>query len=144
MAYNITDNANWLSVSPTGGSSSGAAQPHAVSYNVAALAVGAHSGTITISAPSADNSPLTIAVNLTVNPFPYAPVGRDRDGDVDHSDFGWFQACYSGPGVAQIDPQCAKARLDFDSDVDQDDFARFLQCMLGPGVPAAPDCAGSM
>jgi hypothetical protein len=63
---------------------------------------------------------------------------------VDHSDFGWFQACYSGPGVAQIDPQCAKARLDFDSDVDQDDFARFLQCMLGPGVPAAPDCAGSM
>ncbi|NLE60023.1 MAG: hypothetical protein GX616_16855 [Planctomycetes bacterium] len=65
----------------------------------------------------------------------------DRDGDVDQEDFGLFQACYTSPGVAQEDPDCAKAMLDGDDDVDPADFAIFLNCMAGPGVAYAIDCA---
>lgn len=68
-------------------------------------------------------------------------VDYDRDGDVDQSDFGVFQACLSGVSVPQTDPACRDARLDGDSDVDPSDFFIFLNCMSGAGVPADPDCA---
>ena len=61
--------------------------------------------------------------------------------DVDQIDFGYFQRCYSGIGVAQDDPACALAKLDLDSDVDQGDFGVFQGCYSGAGVPADPDCA---
>jgi uncharacterized protein (TIGR03437 family) len=41
-----------------------------VVVNPTGLAAGSYQGTITISAPNATNSPLTIPVNLTVNQFP--------------------------------------------------------------------------
>jgi len=69
------------------------------------------------------------------------PGDFDDDGDVDQEDFGRLQACYTGPGIAQNDPDCALARLDSDEDVDQGDFAIFQGCISGPNVPAAPDCA---
>jgi len=141
MAYTITDNVNWLSVSPASGSSSGEVDTLTITYAVAGLLPGQHNATITITAASAGNSPQTIAVNLTVQPSPYAPVDNDRDGDVDQSDFGWFQGCYTGPGIPQNNPACEKARLDGDSDVDLDDFALFQQCVSGPNQPASPDCA---
>jgi hypothetical protein len=64
----------------------------------------------------------------------------DNDGDVDQSDFGRFQACFTAPFVAQTDPECDEALLDGDSDVDQDDYAIFQACMSGADVPASPDC----
>ena len=64
------------------------------------------------------------------------PVGYqgdfDGDDDVDQADFGHFQRCLTGPGIAQSDPLCTKAKLDADSDVDQDDFGIFQACMSGP------------
>lgn len=69
------------------------------------------------------------------------PTDFDRDGDVDMTDFGHFQACLSGPLVPQTDPDCTGARLDSDADVDQADTIRFLQCLTGAGFPADPDCA---
>ncbi len=77
---------------------------------------------------------------LSIAPVP--PVDFDRDGDVDQSDFGRFQACLTGPGVPQTDPDCRDANLDGDSDVDQDDFGIFEGCMSGANMPADPDCAG--
>jgi hypothetical protein len=64
----------------------------------------------------------------------------DRDGDVDQSDFGHFQACYSGPGRPQMDPDCFDARLDVDADVDLYDFGVFQACLSGVNVRADPDC----
>lgn len=72
--------------------------------------------------------------------FARAPADLDRDGDVDQSDFGLFQACYTGPNTPQTDPACQSARLDDDADVDQDDFQIFQTCTSGPGVPARADC----
>jgi hypothetical protein len=64
----------------------------------------------------------------------------DHDGDVDQSDFGLFQACLSGPGIAQSALGCLEARLDVDEDVDEADFAIFQDCLSGPGVPAGSGC----
>ncbi len=77
---------------------------------------------------------------LTVIGPPPIPGDYDGDRDVDQADFGHFQACMSGSGTSQDDPDCHDARLDGDSDVDGGDFALFHQCMSGEGVPANPDC----
>ncbi len=141
MSYDITDNASWLSVDPVSGSSAGENDTIAIDYNTGFLADGNYTGTITVTAASASNSPRTVTVNLTVNPSPFAPVDFDKDGDVDLDDYGKFQACYSGAGLAQNDPACAAARLDGDSDVDPDDFGIFQGCLTGANIPADPGCA---
>lgn len=68
------------------------------------------------------------------------PGDMDLDGDVDQTDFGYFQACLTGSGLEQADPNCAGAMLDGDVDVDQDDFAFFQACMSGPNAPVNPNC----
>ncbi len=70
-----------------------------------------------------------------------SPGDLDHDRDSDQSDFGVFQACYSGPGIAQGDPACIDALLDSDDDVDQNDFTIFQDCMSGANVAADPACA---
>jgi hypothetical protein len=64
LSYSITDNANWLSCTPTSGSGSGTIT---VSYNTSKLSAGTYSATITISAAGASNSSQTIPVSLTVS-----------------------------------------------------------------------------
>lgn len=71
---------------------------------------------------------------------PTVRADYDADRDVDLEDFGFLQACLSGPYVPQPDPRCAKARLDQDDDVDQDDIALFLRCFGAAGTAANPDC----
>ncbi len=141
LNYTITDNASWLSVSPASGSSTGETDTINITYDVAALTVNSYSATITISAPGAPNSPQTIAVGLQVTSPIYAPIDFDRDGDVDISDYGKFQVCYTGNGIAQTSPACLPARLDADDDVDVTDLNLLLQCMQGAGVQVAYDCA---
>ena len=50
--------------------------------------------------------------------IPTTPGDFDGDGDVDMSDFGRFQACYTGQGIPQNHPNCTSALLDEDADVD--------------------------
>ena len=64
----------------------------------------------------------------------------DDDGDVDQRDFGHFQVCLSGPGIAP-DSACRDADLHNDNDVDADDFIKFMGCMSGPNIDADPSCA---
>lgn len=68
------------------------------------------------------------------------PADFDRDGDVDQTDFGHFQRCYTGSSIPQTDPACALARMDGDQDVDLNDFAIFQRCLSGAGVYANPLC----
>jgi hypothetical protein len=72
------------------------------------------------------------------------PVGPDfdGDGDVDADDFGHYQACATGPNVAQDDPGCADCDLDNDGDVDMTDFGVFQRCISGANLPPDPGCAG--
>ena len=82
------------------------------------------------------------SADLTFQTLSLATVDPDfdGDGDVDQEDFGHFQECLTGPGVAQNKSSCLAARLDLDDDVDQVDFDIFLGCMSAPNVPADPDC----
>lgn len=54
----------------------------------------------------------------------------DGDGDVDLEDFGYFQACLSGPGVPYT-PGCQNADLDGDGEVDNHDFMIFKSYFSG-------------
>lgn len=71
----------------------------------------------------------------------FVPGDMDRDGDVDLTDFGLFQACMTGTGTPQNEPACALARLNAGDDVDAADLAVFLGCLSGSRVPADPACA---
>ncbi len=59
----------------------------------------------------------------------------DRDGDIDQSDFGFFQVCLSGQTIPPSDPACDWADLDDDGDVDVFDLYTFLSRQAGPGLP---------
>ncbi len=65
-----------------------------------------------------------------------APGDFDNDGDVDITDFGHLQACYSGSAAPTTG--CIDADLDGDNDVDQADFALFKNCLGGADRP--PGC----
>ncbi|MGA1792120.1 MAG: DNRLRE domain-containing protein, partial [bacterium] len=68
LTYTISDDADWLSVSPTDGTSAGESDTISVSVNIGGLGVGSHNGTITVNAPGAGNSPAAVHVSLTVSP----------------------------------------------------------------------------
>jgi hypothetical protein len=70
LNYSISDNRSWLSVSPSSGTSAGEQDTITVNYSTSGLSAGSYSATITITDPSADNSPQTLSVNLTVTPVP--------------------------------------------------------------------------
>ena len=64
------------------------------------------------------------------------PSDLDRDGDVDQTDFGIFQACYTAaPGSIQTG--CEGADFDGTTTIDYLDFNQFQACMAGPNQPAA-------
>ena len=66
MDYTISADADWLTVTPTSGSSTGVGDQHAhtVSYGPY-LGVGLHTATITITGAGISNAPLTIPVSST-------------------------------------------------------------------------------
>ncbi len=139
IAYTISDNANWLGVSPTSGSSTGELDTITVTYDTDSLPIGPHAASITVSAVGALNTPQTVEVSLQVKPH---PGDFDLDSDVDLVDFSRLQRCLSGPGFAQTSPQCLITRLDADEDVDNDDLNIFLGCLSGAGISPAPGCGG--
>ncbi len=67
LSWSVSDNATWVSLSPTSGTSTGETDNVTVSVNVAGLNAGTYNATITITgAPPAQNSPQTTAVTLVV------------------------------------------------------------------------------
>ena len=61
----------------------------------------------------------------------------DLDGDVDQSDFGHLEVCFS-PTDQPVTPDCLDADLDLDGNVDGADLDLFQACMAGPNQP--PGC----
>jgi len=66
LSWSVSDDATWLNLSPTNGSSTGGTSNVIVSVNISALTAGSHIAMVTISAPAAANNPQTIPVTLTV------------------------------------------------------------------------------
>jgi hypothetical protein len=70
LSFTIEDDATWLSVDPTSGTAAGETSSlHTVSVDIAGLAEGTYTGTITISDPLASNNPLRVPVSLNVASF---------------------------------------------------------------------------
>jgi len=67
LNYTISDDADWLNVSPTSSSSTGNINEHAVSVDIGALSEGNYNGSITIADPNATNSPQTVSVTLEIS-----------------------------------------------------------------------------
>lgn len=86
------------------------------------------------------DSGLAMSVTLCAPSVPIVPGDFNVDGDVDQEDYGRFQACISGNGIPQTDPNCAPAKLDIDDDVDQSDMESFLGCLSGPDAFGDPEC----
>jgi hypothetical protein len=67
LNYSISDDADWLSVSPDSGTSTGGENSHTVSVNISGIGEGSYTGTISISDSNASNSPQTVSVALTIS-----------------------------------------------------------------------------
>jgi hypothetical protein len=83
-------------------------------------------------------SVLSRAAHLSLNTL--VRPDFDADHDVDQSDFGHLQVCFSGVGVVYGNG-CDDANLDLDADVDEFDLLIFRQCVSGPTLAADPRCA---
>ncbi len=84
---------------------------------------------------AADDGELQASDEVTINVLQAGDF--DADHDVDLTDFGFLQTCYSGSGIAY--PQgCRQADINGDGDVDQDDFNKFRPCLGGTNRP--PGC----
>jgi len=76
MVYTLSDDAGWLSVSPSSGDSAGEQDSITVNYSASSLAAGTYAATITIASPDAENSPVQIPVTLVVS----ASSGKKKGG----------------------------------------------------------------
>jgi hypothetical protein len=139
LQYTVTDDADWLEVTPATGSVGSQPQSLTISYSPQDLKPGLYNAAITVSSEQAYNSPQTISVELNIQT---AAADLDRDGDVDMSDFGRMQNCLSGPYNNQSDPACQAAKLDTDDDVDDKDVDALKDCLSGTSVSPDPACAG--
>jgi len=137
LNYTITDNSPWLYCDPAAGTSTGEADEIVIHYETGGLSVGMYTATITIADPAAYNHPQSLQVQLEVQAV---RQDFDRDGDVDVSDFSFFQACFNGPGRPPVFTQCAVADVDQDGDVDVSDFGTFQVCYNGPGQAPTASC----
>jgi len=140
MDYTIGCTAQWLTATPLAGSSQGEADTIVLSYDNASIQYwpsGHYGAVLSVFSDDAQNSPQSILVQLIIG-----SVGADLDADtdVDQTDYGLLQACMSGFGIRQTDPECTKADLDDDGDVDRDDVTVFMGCLSGSGTPADLDC----
>jgi hypothetical protein len=134
LNYTLTPDEAWVSVAPASGTSRGEPDMVTVGYAATGMRPGTYNATITVSAPGALYSPLTIAATLTVTAV---PPDFSRDGDVDLGDFARFQGCFNGPNRPYRSGCAGRADFDTDRDVDLDDFAVFQACYNGPNTPPA-------
>ncbi len=65
----------------------------------------------------------------------------DGDGDVDQSDFGVFQICFTGgfTGVPEDPAYCLCFDRGLRGTVVWTDYAEFVNCVTGPGIPWSAD-----
>jgi hypothetical protein len=95
LNWTATDNASWLTVSPTSGA---APSTLTASVNISGLAAGSYNGTITISASGATNSPVSVPVTLTVNGGGGGGTELIVNGGLESGGAPWFA---SGSGVSR-------------------------------------------
>ena len=88
LNYTIAADADWLYLTPAGGTADGDVDMITVGYSTAALSPGQYTGTITINDPEAINTPQTVGVNLMVQSNLPAPAIVNPNFEDDGGGFG--------------------------------------------------------
>jgi hypothetical protein len=135
--FTVTENADWLTVAPTSGQTTDTPVTLALTYDVAALPAGSYTATVTVTSNDVANSPQYVTVNVEI--LSVLP-DLDLDSDVDMTDFGLLQACYTNSGDPSPSIGCEEADFDNSSSVDQMDLVIFQACFSGADVPADLTC----
>lgn len=89
----ISDDAEWLTLSPRSGASTGESDSVTVSADIYGMDTGNYATTITVSASGASSSPLTIPAELNITPAPASSVGHYANSEYGYSfDYpsAWF------------------------------------------------------
>ena len=96
LAYSVTDNAAWLSVSPASGTSAGEYDTLNILYDTASLAPGRYTAYLTVSSAGVAGSPASVRVDLEVQEGRQTGSVLDFDGDgmTDLSLFHPASACW--------------------------------------------------
>ena len=68
LSWSVSDDAAWLSLSPTSGASAGETDSVAVSVSISGMSAGSYTATITISDQKASNTPQAVPVSLIIEP----------------------------------------------------------------------------
>jgi hypothetical protein len=109
LSWSLTDDAVWINLIPTSGSSSDRTNIVTVSVNISGMTAGTHTATIVISAPDATNSPITVPVTLIINQAKVEEPGRYYNKDKGFSikfPNGWEKReGYMGLTVIALSPQ---------------------------------------
>jgi len=84
LDWTVTTDANWVSLSPTSGASTGESDSVTVSANIYGMDGGDYAASITISGSAASNSPQTVAVVLNIA----APPPKETDTYI-NSEYGF-------------------------------------------------------
>jgi hypothetical protein len=98
LNWNVIDDAGWLSLNPTSGSSTCGTDNIALSVDTAGLSASTYTATITITAPGAANSPQTVPVTLTVEPGGVITVDRQVEASSDD--------CYTFQDTMRLTRNC--------------------------------------
>jgi len=98
LSWSVTDDAGWLSLNPTSGSSTGGTDNIALSVDTAGLSANKYTATITITASGAANSPQTVPVKLTVEPGGVVTVDRQVEASSDD--------CYTFQDTIRLTRNC--------------------------------------
>ena len=86
-----------------------------------------------------DGNPRIVGrVDIGADEFFVTKADFDGDGDVDQSDFGHLQVCFTS-GAAPT-AECRDADLNSDNAINQGDFDVFQACRSGPGILGATWC----
>ncbi len=130
LAYAITSDQSWVTLSPASGNSTGEADPIGLTFSTASLAAGTHQATLTVSATGLASRTISVSLRLAG-----AGVSFDLDGDgssdalfrhADGSVSGWLMsstAIRSSVSVPAMDATWTLAGTgDFDGDGKSFDF----------------------
>ena len=66
LNYTLTEDAGWLNVNPTSGTSTGNEVAHSLAVDIAGLPTGTYTTDVTIADSNASNSPQSVSVTLTI------------------------------------------------------------------------------
>lgn len=81
---------------------------------------------------------------VSANPCAIPFADLDGDGDVDGTDFGILQACYTGDGTFVLASACGCGDTDNNDNINSADLAAFTNCVSGPDIPwtqaGSPNC----